>query len=130
MWHRIFYSRGGRRLWTVAFVVLCTVTLFLALWPLTAPVASTGWDKTDHLVGFAALSLTGVWMLPDQARPRAQLVLGLLALGGIIEILQMFIPHRQGDVYDWLADAIGVVAGWAVAGVVRRWFTPTGPVST
>ena len=121
MWQWIFVSSRGRRLWAVAWGALLVLTLFLALWPLTAPVASTGWDKTDHLLGFAALAMTGLWMLPVQVRAHAWLMLGLIIFGGLIEVLQTFIPHRQGDVVDWLADAIGVGLGALVGYAVLRW---------
>lgn len=121
MWQWIFVSRRGRRLWGAAWGALLVLTLFLALWPLTAPVASTGWDKSDHLLGFAALATTGMWMLPVRARAQAGLLLGLILFGGLIEVLQTFIPHRQGDVWDWLADAIGVGLGAVVGYAVLRW---------
>lgn len=129
MWRWIFLSNSGKRLWTGTWGVMLVMTLFLGLWPLSAPVASTGWDKSDHLVGFAALTMTGMWMLPAQSRARVWLWLGLLLLGGLIEVLQMFIPMRQGDLWDWLADAIGVGMGAAVGYAVLRWVSPPGTLA-
>jgi VanZ family protein len=54
----------------------------------------------------------------------------LLAYGGLIEVLQLFVPNRDGEWGDWLADAVGIGIGallavaWlrvrCVASAVRR----------
>jgi VanZ family protein len=42
-------------------------------------------------------------------------LIGLLAFGGLIEILQAFVPGRDSDWHDLLADAVGTAAGAALA---------------
>lgn len=63
------------------------------------------WDKAQHALGFAGLALLGAWAYP---RRWARLALGLLAFGAFIEVAQAATGWRQGDVLDWLADALGV----------------------
>jgi len=82
--------------------------------PQPPSVADTGWDKLNHVLAFAGPMFAG---LAAQGRPgrRAALVLAaaLLAWGGGLELLQSLLPPRQGDLADWLADAIGIAAGAA-----------------
>ncbi|MBS0343515.1 MAG: polysaccharide biosynthesis protein [Proteobacteria bacterium] len=90
--------------WT--FWVAVAVVLVLALVPtLPREIPSTGWDKTNHLLAFALLGLLG----RAAYRPHFGAVLaGLLAYGGLIEILQLLMPPRMGEWADVLADALGL----------------------
>lgn len=69
------------------------------------------WDKAQHALGFAWLALCGRLAYPRW--PRGMLVV-LLALGAVIELAQSATGWRQGDVADWCADAIGVLAVWCL----------------
>ena len=53
-------------------------------------------------------------------RNTAAVALGLLAYGGVIELVQAQLPHRQGDWADLTADAVGMVAGLLLAAALRR----------
>lgn len=88
-------------------VALATV---LALIPSTSvPQAFHFWDKAQHALAYAALSITGVLAFPQRARP---VFVGLLTHGAFIEIMQHALTTtRMGDVLDWLADGTGVLAG-------------------
>ena len=72
--------------------------------------------KGDHLLGFCALACTGLMAYPK--RP-AILLAGLLAYGGMIEVLQSFTPDRMAEWADLLADALGLAVGWGVMRLVR-----------
>lgn len=95
---------------------LALIAIFtLSLMPL--PQASMQFDQQDkfeHLTAFAGLCLLGLAGWP---RRPVGLSVGLLAYGLLIELAQSFTPHRQADAWDWLADALGIVAGLAI----RRW---------
>lgn len=41
-------------------------------------------------------------------------LLGLLAYGALIEILQSFTPNRTADWFDLFADSLGILAGWVL----------------
>lgn len=75
------------------------------------------WDKAQHALGFAALAAWGLLAYPQ--RPW-QVLLGLLAFGAAIELAQACTPWRQADARDWLADAVGVALGAALAWRPRR----------
>ncbi len=99
------------------FWVAMLAVLVLSLMPVGVPVPTTGWDKTNHLLGFAVLALLGCWAYP---RRTAAVLLGLLAYGGLIEILQFMTPHRYAEWADLLADGLGIVIGALVAELGRR----------
>lgn len=88
-------------------VVLVTI---LALIPsASVPPAIIFWDKAQHALAYAALSITGCYAYPQ----RVKLVsIGLITHGAVIEIMQISLTTtRYGDVFDWLADVAGVLAG-------------------
>jgi VanZ family protein len=78
---------------------------------LPEPPGPLGWDKLQHTLGYAA----GGFLLARAAGVRGRglviaIALGLL-YGASDEVHQAFVPGRNSDVHDWLADALGVVAG-------------------
>ena len=75
-------------------------------------------DKFNHFVAFAV----GGWLtasalrLPHASAPVAGRLLLAIALvaafGAVDEALQTFTPGRTGgDLYDWIADFLGAIAG-------------------
>lgn len=95
--------------WTCAVAVL-----ILSLVPTSPELPSTGWDKSNHFLGFGLLAV-----LAYPAR-RVAVFLGLLAFGGLIEALQSLTPYRLAEWADWVADGIGIVGGYAIAAIGRR----------
>ena len=96
--------------------------MVLSLMPPSPSMPSTGWDKTNHMLGFAVLAFLGHFAWPGR---RWSMLLGLLAYGGLIEVLQSFTPDRFAEFGDLVADGAGLVAGEALAvlytkGVARR----------
>jgi len=108
------------RTWRYLFWPAVLAVLVLSLIPPEPYVPTTGWDKANHMLAFAVLMVAG-W----RAYPRRPWLvwLGLLAFGGLIEILQSLTPYRSAEGWDLLADAIGLLAGcllhWPVARVLR-----------
>ncbi|MCS6810510.1 MAG: VanZ family protein, partial [Tepidimonas sp.] len=97
-------GRGWGR-WAFA-VLLVGVTVGSLLPPRhLPPLALDVWDKAQHALAYAALTLLARWGWP-QARG-VWVVLALLAHGALIEGLQHASGWRQGDPFDWTADAIG-----------------------
>ena len=58
--------------------------LVLSLMPVVPHMPSTGWDKSNHMLAFAVLAVLGLWAYPGRM---GVLLLGLLAYGGLIEVL-------------------------------------------
>lgn len=100
-----------------AFWLCALAVLVLSLMPTMPHLPSTGWDKSNHLLGFAVLAALGCLAWPGRA---ARVLLGLLAYGVLIEGLQALTPHRFAEWADLLADAFGVALGWGLAAWLAR----------
>ena len=98
--------------WRFIFFVTAIAVLFLAIVPTSTPLPTTGWDKSNHLVAFAALAYLGQKAFSQNA---FKLIIGLIAFGGLIELLQTFTPTRSGEWQDLIADVIGIFIGLLIA---------------
>jgi VanZ family protein len=79
-------------------------------------IGPVGLDKLLHAGGFFVLTLLA-GRASEGGRIGFALAVGLVALGGGLELAQSFIPGRTTDVFDFLANTVGVVAGM----FVHRW---------
>ena len=93
----------------VFFIGVALMTILSLIPSTSVPQALQFWDKAQHSLAFAALSITGSMAFPR----RLKLVcMGLLTHGAVIEVMQSTLTAtRFGDVFDWLADGIGVLVG-------------------
>ena len=93
--------------WT--FWAAACVVMALALAPMQPrSTPDLGSDKVNHVLAFALLGMLG---RAAYAQRFFSLLLGLLAYGGVIEILQSFTATRHAEWADLLADAVGLVVG-------------------
>ena len=98
------------------FAVVVLVSLAVLFAPADdVPASPPGVDKLVHLLLFAALAVSGRW-----AGARAGVLGALLVLyAAVSEVVQgVSALERSASVADWVADAIGVLAGvvgWAWA---------------
>lgn len=90
------------------FAVCALVVLILALLPPSVPEPTTGWDKSNHLLAFGVLTMLGARGWPG--RPR-RLLVGMIAYGGLIELLQSMTGYRDASWLDLVADACGIAIG-------------------
>ena len=100
-----------------AFLTLILVVSWLAFTPNPPPRIDLGWDKANHASAFATLLISAIWAWPRQQR---WLPLALLGYGGFIEIVQSFIPGRDGDWHDLVADAFGLLVGFLLFALLRK----------
>jgi len=85
-----------------------------------------GWDKAEHFTAYFGLALLASlgWGL---RRSLIWIFLGVLAIGGGLEILQTLVG-RDGEWGDMLANTLGAIAGTLLAiGYLR---VPRRPVGT
>ena len=86
---------------------------------LPRPKGILGYDKLQHLLAYAVLAGTaGLWICPAfwKRRPHAALCIVILtsaAYGAIDEIHQYFVPGRDSNIWDWIADTLGALLGAA-----------------
>jgi len=106
--------------WKVLLVLLVVAVSYLALTPHPPARVDTGWDKLNHLLAFTALAFSASLSYPASRRTHVLLLCALLAFGGLIEILQLFVPGRSSEWGDLFADSIGIVCGVVVASLVLR----------
>jgi VanZ family protein len=108
------------RLVQLAFVASVVISFTVSVTP--GPEAPRGlpWDKANHFGAFFVMMGLGA-----AARPGKNpwlMALGLWLFGGLIEVVQsMPVVHRDGDVMDWLADTLGILAVLAPL-MVRPWW--------
>lgn len=102
-----------RWLWRLSFWSAVLVVTLASLAPVThlPPQAFDIWDKAQHAVGFALLTLLCLQAF-DVSRVRA--IVWLALYGAAIETAQQFSGWRTGDLMDWTADMAGVLAGIAL----------------
>lgn len=103
---RAFLSQPFAR---ALFWLMCLTVLAGAL----APQANTPQlfalaDKVVHTLAFAALALVGLRAYPTHLLVVCAL---LIALGGLIEVIQGYTSTRSQEWEDFLADILGVGFG-------------------
>jgi hypothetical protein len=109
-------------LWT-AFVVTLVAVLVFALLPVPELQdfgLDIGFDndKLNHASAFATLAVLGGLGWP---RRKVRLVIFLALVGAAIEVLQGTpLIDRDLDVFDWVADCIGIAGGLVVAMCLNR----------
>lgn len=77
-----------------------------------------GLDKLVHLVLYGVLGFLvtrAAWERPRAWQPVAAALVGVLVYAALDEWHQTFIPGRSSDLLDLAADAVGALAGTAVA---------------
>ncbi|SFK76980.1 VanZ like family protein [Shimia haliotis] len=106
---------------SAATMVLAAIIAVLTLAPMPSG-GPAGSDKLYHVLAFACLAFP----LP-LVRPRwtVWVILGVIAYGGVIEVIQPFFG-RQAEWVDLVADAIGAVVG-AVTGTALSRYILTPP---
>lgn len=103
----------------IAAVLCALVILIVSLLPnngnLPAPSLN---DKINHIIGYGVL--TGLGVLAWRGRTRLLFVAIVTAQSGIVEILQANMSlGRNGDLYDMIANLIGITLGVVIGhGVV------------
>lgn len=103
------------RFWQLLGWGLVLAVVVLSLTP-APPTVDTGWDKTNHLLGYGVL----MWWFYQAFTARLLWALMLLLLGALLELLQGLTGFRQAEVADMVANACGVGLGWLAA------ITPAG----
>jgi VanZ family protein len=92
---------------------------WLSLTPHPPTIDVAQGDKLGHFGAYGLLMLV-FCQAYDQRRTRMAYALGFVAMGILIEFLQRMTGYRDFEVLDMVADAIGVLLGWAGAAVLER----------
>lgn len=60
---------------------------------------------------------------PYSLKVQALIAAVLVALGGVVELLQAYCTggRRSGEILDWVADTLGVLLGWFLGLTLCKW---------
>ncbi len=119
---------GGALSWRAGALVLAllvNLAFYLPALPQDLPGSATpGIDKLVHVVVFAlTVWAAGRLLAPRRRFPIGWVVLVALAHAVLIELVQIMLPGRSGELLDVLADVVGIALGvvaWAVERTLRR----------
>lgn len=120
-----FLARNGgtlRKLCRVGFAVSIVAIVILSLLPGDDMPDIRVSDKVGHFLAYAEIVLLGILGYPGRKAPLAVLV-GVAALGGLLEIGQTYVPGRSADIVDFAVNCLGMLAGYAttrIAGAISR----------
>lgn len=100
---------------------LCLAILIIALFvggsqPYAGSLFIPPWDKVVHIIFYGGMLVLSKLAYPNA--PLWKLIVGVLMIGVLDEVHQMFVPGRRPGWDDLAAD----LAGIALATVVIQWF--------
>ncbi len=98
----------------ISFAVAALLVTLVSLMPKDVMPPAGGPDKLLHVVAYLSLGLLGGLGYRGM-RSALLLALGLMALGGALELAQMLVPGRFASVADSLANCLGTVLGLAAS---------------
>ncbi len=111
----------------IAFTIFIGITSLVSLKGIPSiSLRVSNFDKIIHFTSYFLLTLS--WFFATQHRikkvkPKIILIVILILYGIIIEAIQGgMTTHRQGDIYDVLANSIGVLLAAALFSKLNRWF--------
>lgn len=114
-----------RAAWAWGPVIVCMATIFLASAQPTMPLEGrTGLsDKSIHALAYFVLTLLAyraavIAPLRRSIGPRWEAFLVSVLYGAWDEVHQYFVPGRNTELLDWLADAAGALAAVLVITLV------------
>ncbi len=117
-------SPSARRRWAWLTLLLLVYVSWEALSPSAKGLGMQHFDKVLHVSAFTTLALTASLSLPAMSRVALSVAAALLAYGGLIEILQRYIPGRDASWGDLAADLCGIALGMGLATLARRRLLP------
>ena len=91
-------------------ISLLLIAIFM---PGNGKIAGNYLDKVAHFLLFFFAALNLLHSLIDKGKI-TELLLGFILLGLLTEVIQQFIPGRNMDLYDGVADTLGIVASYFI----------------
>lgn len=92
-------------------VISLGIVVIATLMPGNGKIAGNYFDKVVHFCIFFLLSVS-ISNRFSQTKQFVDAVLAAVILGLLTEFAQQYIPGRNMDIYDAMADTLGVVAGY------------------
>ncbi len=103
------------------FFWLSLIILFFSLfYPFEGNKSGPGYDKVVHILLFAFVSVNAYFYF-SKDKKQLILVLAIIAsLPVLTEVIQHFIPYRNFDWKDIIADYVGLVVGWGIFVLLKK----------
>ena len=106
------------RVWQAVGILFIIAAFVASLGPYPVRSSIHNLDKYFHVVTYAGLAY---WFMQLNVRRRyIRVAVGFVLMGILIEYLQSFTRTRTADIYDALANTLGVAIGWGLT------LTPAG----
>ncbi|HUO21914.1 MAG TPA: hypothetical protein VMU59_05300 [Caulobacteraceae bacterium] len=105
----------------IAFAAACLVVGYGVFAPPGHGVSVFPWDKAEHFTAF--FGLMGLAIVAFPGTPLWVLAVSLSFAGAAIEVIQATpLVRRDADVWDWVADTLGILAvvGAMIGAKLRR----------
>lgn len=117
----VYRFAGPLALLWLALLLVLTLTPAQEM-PRTPEWKFLSFDTAAHAGVFAVLAgLAGLWAAPRRRHPASLVLLGCIAIGALIEVLQYAMQlGRHAEWTDLLSDTIGAMLGLAAAGLASR----------
>lgn len=108
---------------TVAFRILLLVALSTITWLALAPDPLADsyqvWDKLSHWMAFITLAFLADYSFPLMRKNWIKWIsLAVYGLG--LEVVQQFSGYRYFELFDVLADSIGIICYVPLRGIIQR----------
>jgi hypothetical protein len=97
--------------WRIFFIFSLIAVMWLALIPMGGTGGFYGQDKLAHLIIFSSLFFIGMQAFPRQIIFWLPLYIGLFLYGVLMEYLQGKTGYRSMEVWDLVADGLGLLLG-------------------
>lgn len=97
--------------WTPLFICSLLVVLITTLTPGNGKIAGNYLDKVAHFLMFTFLAYQSLRAVIN-TKNIPDILLGCILLGLLTEVLQQFIPGRNIEIYDGIADTLGVASAY------------------
>jgi len=107
-------------LWKAIGALFILAAFILSLGPDVTPTGIPHIDKVIHATSYAGLTFWFLLVYPR--RFYWWIAVGFVLMGGMIEVLQYFIPYHMAEFNDAVANAVGVTVGWLLT------LTPLGGI--
>ena len=103
-----------RPLWLALGWLLVLLVIYLSLTPAPITLPIREGDKLSHVLAYFVL-MSWFANLYAGLSVRARFASGFIALGVVLEFVQLWTGYRSFEVADMTAGALGVAAGWITA---------------
>lgn len=117
------YETGLRTLFRTGFAASVLLVVVLSVLPQEVVPVFRISDKVAHFIAYAAIAALGVLGFQGAA---GRVAIGVVALGGALEVVQAYIPGRSPELLDFVVDVTGVAAGYLLARLLRPLWTRRG----